>query len=235
MPFLITGHVSGCTLGTGGPGEGSGGRPLAARVPPPQAPQGAWSPILGGGLWASVGCRGRHHLQGKCRRVQPGQSSPSLPSPLHPCGRPPDLSQFLQRLAVYLPTIQAVDPAVWEREARGRARPGPPTVYRRSPPQEPLPGVLVSELKSVWTVTDRSSEDTAGGKETELQSGSLLPEPRLAKTSIDTSKYWVEAGLDFLGHQAGEEAPATSPAFPTISCPLGFEGMSPLLPGRWPF
>lgn len=49
----------------------------------------------------------------------PGQ--PSLPTPQVACTTP-DLSQFLQRLAVF-PTVQAMNPTVGEGPGPGRARP----------------------------------------------------------------------------------------------------------------
>lgn len=52
---------------------------------------------------------------------------------------------------------------------------------------------MVSELKSVWAATDRSSEDTAEYKERGVtESRSLLVAPRLAETARDISRYWAK-------------------------------------------
>ena len=88
--FLITGHVlTGCTLGTGGPGGEQWGPSTGCQgASLPGRRKGAWSPVLGGGLWASVGRRARHHLQGKCRESS-ARAVTSLPARCpYSCGLP---------------------------------------------------------------------------------------------------------------------------------------------------
>lgn len=125
--FLITGHVlTGRTLGTRG-SSGQQGRPPTGRQGTSfsRSRKGAWSPKLCRRFWARVGCRARHHLQGGCKEefswgCYLGQ--PSLPVSLTPMACTPDLSQFLQCLAVYFSSIQAVDPTVGEGSGPGRTR-----------------------------------------------------------------------------------------------------------------
>lgn len=165
-------------------------------------------------------------------RIQP-ENSPSLPVTPTPAACPPDLSQFLQRLAVYLSAVQAMDPAVGEGAGPGRAR-SPDSVQTLCPTGAAPWSLGIRAQECLGRDRQELRRHCRAGKRQGYNQEACyqhLGWPKCPQTLLDTG--WKQVG--FLGPPGRRQTPPTSPAFPTTSCPLGFRGVSPLLPGRRPF
>lgn len=113
---------------------------------------------------------------------------PSLPISLTPMACTPDLGQFLQCLAVYFSTIQAVDPTVGEGSGPGRTR-SPNCVQTFSPTRA-----------APWSLGVRAQECLGCDRQKlrghcRVERGDVLQSQEASYQHLNgVSRYWAKAG-----------------------------------------